>query len=87
MATYDPMNLAMTVHASHRYRRRLPCPVWRPKKYPPFFVIAGEPHTREDAMTNYHEWADGYCKHCHQTLEEVLEPRPNRRIPVPKERW
>ncbi|MCR4277692.1 MAG: hypothetical protein NUV85_01600 [Candidatus Berkelbacteria bacterium] len=86
MATYyEPLNLAMTVHAVGR--RRLRCTVWRPKKYPPAFVLAGEPHEREDAMTNYHEWQDGFCIHCHKTVEEVLEPKSNKLKKRPKERW
>lgn len=50
------------------------CTEWRPKKYPPFFVLEGKEgvdYTFEDAHTRYHEWEDGVCKHCKLTLKEV----------------
>lgn len=77
MASYDRRNLANTVHATHA-RRTTRCAVWRPKKYPPYFVLAGEPHDREDAETNYHDWTagNGHCKFCGLTRAQAIEPAP-----------
>ncbi len=76
MATHwNQTNLAVTVHATPAGRRTR-CTVWRKKKYLPHFVLAGEPHEREDAETNYHEWEGGRCVHCKKTVEEITEPKP-----------
>lgn len=75
-----PVNLCPTVEGRVRYETTR-CSVWRPKKFPPYFVqeaqYLGLPVDREDAETNYHEWSDhagglqgGTCIHCGKTLKE-----------------
>ena len=78
---YDKRNLANTVYAgqspaAQKYRSMRKCGVWREKKFPPFFVLVGEPHEKADSHTNYHEWSKetGRCKHCGLTRNEAREP-------------
>lgn len=81
MASYDHRNLANTVYAgqspaAQKYRSMRKCSVWRKKVFPPFFVLIGEPHTKADSHTNYHEWdpKTGLCRHCGLTRAQAREP-------------
>lgn len=78
---WDDRNLAYTV--GPRYRPMTRCSVWRPKKFPPFFVGLFEKDgtkqwTKEDSHTNYHDWSDGTgrCKFCRKTRDEAREVKP-----------
>lgn len=82
---WDQLNLANTVRAhggSGLARSR--CTVWRPKRFPPYWVahhLAEDgPPPIEATHTNYHEWSDhrggltkgARCLHCRKTLRETM---------------